>query len=431
MHVVKVGVNYQVTPLEIREKLTFPEQTVQEAMLSLGKFDEIVGNVILSTCNRTEIFAVVQSVDAGKRAIGKFLCDWFNLRSDNIWESLQFSEGEEVIEHLFRLATGLDSMVLGETQILGQVRDAFLTAQRLKMTDKILNELFKRVITFAKNAHSTTIIGEQAVSISYVAVELSKKIFGQMKGKHAVIIGAGEMGELSLKNLYSSGAWKVTVVNRSLERAKELASRYDAEAATLDKVDDILVDADIIISSTGASDPILTKEKIQSIQKRRKSRLLFLVDIAVPRDIEPSIKELDNVHLYDIDDLKHVIDENMEERKKAATFIESQIGSELSSFQEWMDMLGVVPLIQALQEKSLAIQERTLTSIFRKIPDLDDREKKVLQKHTKSIITQLISTPIEQAKCIGSAENPEDLKEIFSDTFGLDIQSTDERYRDK
>lgn len=421
IHVLKVGVDYETTPLAIREKVTFNEQAVQEAMLSLSEFDGIKENVILSTCNRTEIFAVVDTVEEGKQAIISFLKESFNLTDDRLLNSLHVQEDEAVYEHLFRLAVGLDSMVLGETQILGQVREAFLTAQQLKVTSKIFNELFKRIITFAKHAHHTTVIGEQAVSISYVAVELSKKIFGEMKGRHAVIIGAGEMGELSLKNLYSSGAEKVTVVNRSFERAKALASRHHAAAATLDQLDEVLIEADIVISSTGASVPILTKSKLQSIQKCRGYRELFLVDIAVPRDITADVVEVKNVYLYDIDDLQHVADENMEARKEAAQLIATQIEDELLSFHNWLDLLEVIPLIRALREKSLAIQERTLTSISNKIPDLSERELKVLEKHTQSIINQLIAEPIEYVKMIGGREDAKELKAIFSDTFGLEV----------
>lgn len=431
MHIVKVGVNYQVTPLEVREKITFADDTVEEAMITLGKYDGILENVILSTCNRTEVFVVTQSIEAANQAVMNFLSRWFGVNGAEFTEFLQFYYDDEAIEHLFKLAVGLDSMVLGETQILGQVRNSFLTAQKLNVTDKIFNELFKRVVTFAKNAHSNTVIGEQAVSISYVAVELSKKIFGEMSGKHAVIIGAGEMGELSLKNLVGSGVSKITVVNRSLERSEQLANRFNATAATLNELEDVLVDADIVISSTGASEPILTKAHIENVQRRRQYEPLFLIDIAMPRDIDASVDDVDHIFLYDIDDLQHVADQNIEARKEAAVLIESEIVHELSSFKNWIDMLDVVPLIRALREKSLDIQERTLASIYRKIPDLDDREMKVLENHTKSIATQLLAEPLEHVKLIGGAKNAESLKELFRKTFGLDVESSDQQHKGK
>ena len=429
MHILKVGVNYQVAPLEVREKLTFSEDSIEHAMMSLSKYEAILENIILSTCNRTEIYVLVESFHSGKQSVITFLKHWFHIEEEEFTEYLQLSKDNDAINHVFKLAVGLNSMVLGETQILGQVRDAFLTAQKLHVTGKIFNELFKRVITFAKSAHSNTVIGEQAVSISYVAVELSKKIFGKIDKKHVVIIGAGEMSELSLKNLSSAGVSNVTVVNRSFDKAKLLADRFHATAVTMAELGDVLTTSDIVISSTGASEAILTKEQLQPIQEQRRNKPLFLIDIAVPRDIEASVDKLDNIFLYDVDDLQHVADENMEARKEAADLIESQLAHELASFQNWLDMLDVVPLIRALREKSLAIQERTLASIFRKIPDLDEREMKVLRKHTKSIVNQLLDQPIKQAKLIGNMENAEARKEIFSDIFGLDDYLQDENQR--
>src|SRR5690625_3174144 len=431
MHIIQLGVNYQITPLDIREKLAFSEDTKENAMLTLREQDTVVENVIISTCNRTELFAVVESLEAGKETLVQFLADWFQLEKDDFIDFLQIAHDQDAINHLYKLTVGLDSMVLGETQILGQVREAFLTAQQLKVTGKIFNELFKRAITFAKSAHSHTIIGEQAVSMSYVAVELSKKIFGKMKGKHAVIIGPGEMGEISHKNLSSSGISHITVVNRSYENAEKLAKRFNARAETMDNLDEVLTEADIVISSTGASQPILTKSRLQRLKKNRKNKSLFLIDLAVPRDIEADVEKLDQVFLYDVDDLQYVADSNMKARKEAAKMIESQLVHELSSFENWLNTLEVVPLIQALQEKSDRIQNQTLESMFNKIPDLDDREKKVVKKHTKSIINQLLQQPIKQAKLIGSREMSDEAKEMFADIFGLDMELHEEGRKDK
>lgn len=420
MHIVKVGVNYQVAPVDIREKLRFSDETVEQAMLSLQAYEHVSENIILSTCNRTELFAVVDDIEPGKEDLIRFLCTWFHISRAELMEYCQFKYEDDAIQHAFRLAVGLDSLVLGETQILGQVRQAFVTAQQLRTAGRMFNELFKRVLTFAKSAHNNTIIGEQAVSISYVAVELSKKMFGQMKGKHAVILGAGEMGELSLKNLHGSGVSEITVVNRSLDRAKQIAQRFRANAVSLDQLDEVLATADILISSTGSSTPILTKERVEKIQLKRKNKSLFLIDIAVPRDIEADVDSLDNIFLYDVDDLQDVADANMEARKEAAAFIESQLVHELSSFRNWVYTLDVVPIIRALREKSFDIQARTLESIIRKIPDLDEREIKVLRKHTKSIVNQLIEHPIKQAKLISTMEASEERKQMFIDIFGLD-----------
>jgi len=427
VYIINAGVDYRVTPLEMREKLTFSEAAVDRAMVTLNKKAHVVENIILSTCNRTEVFAVVEDREAGQQDIIQFFADWFQTDSSEFMDYLRFISGEEAIRHAFKLGSGLDSMVLGETQILGQVREAFLKAQHLKTTDKLFNELFKRVITFAKRAHKHTAIGEQAVSVSYIAVELSKKVLGDIRGKHAAILGAGEMGELSLKNLRGAGVSDITVVNRSFQRAQQLAEQFQATAATMTEISEILAQTDILISSTGATDVVLTKEQFVPIQKKRNNKPLILIDIAVPRDINEAVGELDNIYLYNTDDLQDVADENMGARQEAALMIESQLEEELSSFRDWLNMLEVVPVIKALREKSICIQERTLKSIYRKIPDLDAREMKVLQKHTKSIVHQLLEQPIKQVKLMGTEKQSEAAKEQFSTIFGLEDKLLDDK----
>ena len=416
VHILKAGVHYEAAPVEIREKIVFPPHIVGKAMLQLNQLDHVDETIILSTCNRTEIYISTENKEAGIAAIKRFVSDWFGLSEMEFLPYLEWSADEETVLHLFRMTAGLDSMVLGETQILGQVRDAFMEAQALKTTKKLFNELFKRVITFAKRAHKETAIGEQAVSVSYVAVELAKKIFGDIADKHVLIIGAGETGELTLKNLHGAGVTSITVANRTYERAADLAGKFQAGAIAFEDIGAVMQDVDIVISATACPVPVLTKEKLQPLQKQRKGHPLFLIDIAVPRDIDPQIAELDSVFLYDMDDLKEVVEKNMAARAETAEIIEKQLKPELVSFNNWVTMLDAVPVIRALREKSLSIQESTLESIHRKMPDLTEREAKVLQKHTKSIIHQLLEEPIKQAKTM--AESEEELKQ-FERIFGL------------
>ena len=237
MYILQVGFNYVTTPVEIREKLAFSENTIENAIEELNQRKSILENVIISTCNRTEIYAVVDQIHTGRYYIKQFLSDWFDIPMDKFASYLEVNENDEAIEHLLRVSVGLHSMVLGETQILGQVRDSFLTAQKLKATGTIFNELFKRAVTFAKRAHKETAIGEHAVSVSYAAVELAKKIFGDITDKHVVIYGAGEMGELAVKNLYGAGVENITVINRTLNRAEELARQFKATAKTSDELE--------------------------------------------------------------------------------------------------------------------------------------------------------------------------------------------------
>lgn len=420
MHILKIGFTYKTAPIELREKLTFPEEMIEDAMLKLNNQKSIMENVIISTCNRTEIYVVADQLHTGRHYVKQFLADWFNLAKEDFTPYLQITENEAAVEHLLRVTVGLNSMVLGETQILGQVRDAFLLAQKIKVTGTMFNELFKRAITFAKKAHHDTAIGEQAVSISYAAVELAKKIFGQINDKHVVIYGAGEMGELAVENLHGAGVGKISVVNRTLARAEALAEKFSARAEKAESLLDVLASADILISSTGSSSAVLTKEQLKPIQKNRKGAPLFIVDIALPRDVDPAIDELDNVFLYDIDDLQHVVDDNLQARKEAAELIEIELEKEITDFNDWIAMLGVVPIITALREKAGRIQSETLTSIFRKIPELTEREQRVLNKHTKSIINQILKEPLTQVKELASSEDSAKDLDLFVSIFGLE-----------
>jgi glutamyl-tRNA reductase len=420
VHIVVVGVNYKTAPVEIREKLTLSESELVDAMKQLQQQKSILENVIVSTCNRTEVYAVVDQLHTGRYYIKSFLANWFHMEIDALTPYLNIMENEAAVEHLFRVTSGLDSMILGETQILGQVKSSYLLAQEHGTIGTIFNQLFKQAVTFAKRAHSETEIGANAVSVSYAAVELAKKIFGDLSSKHVLIIGAGKMGELAAQNLYGSGVGKVTVVNRTLEKAKQLAEKFSGTAKSLCELSCALLEADIVISSTGAKDYIITKEMMVHVEKMRKGRPLFMVDIAVPRDLDPAIADLESVFLYDIDDLEGIVQANLEERKKAAEQIERMIGTELVAFQQWLYTLGVVPVIAALREKALAIQAETMRSIERKLPHLSERDRKVLNKHTKSIINQLLRDPILRAKELAAEPNAEEALQLFMKIFNIE-----------
>ncbi|AFQ28356.1 glutamyl-tRNA reductase [Bacillus thuringiensis] len=427
MHILVVSVNYRTAPVEFREKLTFQAAELERAMNTLQNQKSVLENVIVSTCNRTEIYAVVDQLHTGRYYIKKFLADWFQLEIEEVAPYLTIFEQDGAIDHLFRVTCGLDSMVVGETQILGQIKDSFLEAQQVKATGTIFNELFKQVITLAKRAHSETTIGESAMSVSYAAVELGKKIFGELTDCHVLILGAGKMGELALQNLYGSGARKVTVMNRTLSKAEVMAEKYMGHAKSLSELQCALLEADILISSTGASEYVITKEMMTKVEKMRSGRPLFMVDIAVPRDIDPAIDELEGSFLYDIDDLQGVVEANRAERLKEAEKIQFMIEEEIVLFKTWLSTLGVVPLISALRDKALAIQSETMVSLERKIPNLSDREKKVISKHTKSIINQLLKDPILVAKEIAAEEGASEKLALFAKIFDLETEEVESR----
>ena len=420
MHTIVVGVNYRTAPVEIREKLSFVEAELPNAMQALQDQKSILENVIVSTCNRTEIYATVDQLHTGKYYVKQFLANWFDIPLENLSTYLFVHEDDQANNHLFRVTAGIDSMVLGETQILGQVKKSFLNGQENGTTGTIFNQLFKQAVTFAKRAHAETAIGENAVSVSYAAVELGKKIFGSLNHKHVVILGAGKMGELAIQNLHGSGAEKVTVINRTFEKAKELASKFDGNAKPMDELQCALLEADILISSTGSTEFVIDLELMQFVERLRKGKPLFMVDLAVPRELDPRSVDLPNVFLYDIDDLQGIVEANLAERERAAQQINQMIDTEIEQFNDWVTTLGVVPIIAALRQKANTIQAETMASIENKMPNLTDRERKILSKHTKSIVNQLLKEPILQAKELSVAKDPSAQLQLFQQIFGIE-----------
>jgi glutamyl-tRNA reductase len=429
MHTIVVGVNYRTAPVEIREKLSFIENELPNAMAALQKEKSILENIIVSTCNRTEIYAVVDQLHTGKYYVKQFLAKWFDIPMESFSQYLIVRENNEAVDHLFRVSAGVDSMVLGETQILGQVKKSFLEGQETGTTGTVFNQLFKQAVTFAKRVHSETGIGENAVSVSYAAVELAKKIFGSLQDKHVLIIGAGKMGELAIKNLYGNGVSSVTVMNRTFEKAEALANTFNGAARKMDELEAALVEADIVISSTSATDYVIKKDMMVKVDRLRKGKPIFMVDIAVPRDLDPLLGDLPNVFLYDIDDLHGIVEANLAEREKAANEIVQKIGQEKEQFTEWLATLGVVPVISALRQKASRIQEQTMASIENKMPDLTEREKKILNKHTKSIINQLLKQPILQAKELAMDPQSQEKLELFQQIFGIEEEVAEEQVK--
>ncbi|MEK9198945.1 glutamyl-tRNA reductase [Ureibacillus sp. 179-F W5.1 NHS] len=420
MHTLVVGLNYRTAPVEIREKLSFIESELPKAMAALKKEKSILEDVIVSTCNRTEIYAVVDQLHTGRYYIKQFLAKWFDIPVEQFETHLYIREDDDSLHHLFRVTSGIDSMVLGETQILGQVKKSFLEAQEIGSTGTIYNQLFKQAVTFAKRAHNETTINENAVSVSYAAVELAKKIFGSLKNKHVAILGAGKMGELAIQNLYGNGVGKVTVVNRTFEKAEKLASKFNGDAKSMQELQCILLEADILISSTGSTDYVIDLELMEYVERLRKGKPLFMVDIAVPRDLDPRIGDLSNVFLYDIDDLQGIVEANLAEREQAAQEITEMIGQEVVQFKDWFATLGVVPVISALRKKADRIQKETMSSIENKMPNLTERERKILNKHTKSIINQLLKDPILQAKELANSPKANQQLMLFQQIFGIE-----------
>lgn len=420
MHVVAIGLNYRTAPVEVREKFVISAEAMPKALLDLKNRKSVLECVILSTCNRTEIYAVVDKLERCGYYIREFIADIFGIPKEQFKDYLYTLEEKRAIQHLFRVAVGLDSMVIGETQILGQVKDAFLLAQDQKATGTWFNELFKQVITLAKRAHHETSIGENSVSVSYAAVELGKRIFSDYRGKKAIILGAGEMSELTIKHLKAGGIEELFVLNRTYESAVDLAGQFGGTAMPWERMESCLAEADVLISSTSAPGYVLTKDMLERALMHRKSRPLFMLDIAVPRDLDPAIGDLSNVFLYDIDDLQSIVESHLAERRIEAQKIEEMIAAEMDQFEAWKRMIGVAPVIHALQMKAQLVHQETMESLFNKLPDLGEREAKVIRKLTKSIVNQMLRDPILRIKEMSAERNGDEALDYFSKIFALE-----------
>lgn len=430
MHIITVGFNHHTTPIALREQFTFSEKSLSMAVSHLRNMKSILEAVIVSTCNRTELYVVCDQLHTGKYYSKAFLESWFRIPRAEFQEYLHIEKNEQAIRHLFHVISGLDSLVVGETQILGQIKKAFLTAQEASATGTIFHQLFKQAITFGKKVHAETEIGANAVSVGYAAVELAQKMFNQSQHKKVVLLGAGKMGELTAKHFSDHKQTEMLVLNRTFERAQRLAKEFKGTAHEWDELPQVLREADIVISSTGSPTPILTKQMVEPTLEERQTPLFF-IDIALPRDVDPAVHELEQVFLYNIDDLKDIVDTNKSLREKEANKVTAWIDYEVNTFQEWVHMLGVVPLIQALREKALTIQDEVMQRIERKLPELTEKEKRVLKKQTKSIVNQLLRDPIVRIKELSTAPNQDEIFTLFVQLFALEEYINQEEVEQK
>ena len=420
MHIIALSLNYKQASVEDREKVTFQDNEVVEALHALRDQKSVLEATLLSTCNRTELYVVSDQEHTGAYYTRKFLADWFGVDYERIKNMTELKVQDDAVRHLFNVTAGLDSIVLGETQILGQIRDTFLRAQEEHTTGTIFNKLFKEAITVAKRGHSETDISKNAVSMSYAAVELAKRIFQNVKESKVLVIGAGEMAEESLLNLTSNGIEDLVVINRSIEKAEKLSQKFNGRADSLANLEKELKSADIVISSTSSTDFVIDKEMMDRVNETRNGSPLILIDIAMPRDIDPAIESCDNVYMYNVDDLQGLVDSNLETREQEAEKIKAMIDSSTAEFEDWLQVQGVVPVIQAMRKKALQIHSDTFESLERKLPEMSERERTVVSKHMKSIINQMLRDPIIFTKEIAGDKNRDDKLEDIQAMFHIE-----------
>jgi glutamyl-tRNA reductase len=391
-----LGVNHKTAPVEIRERLAFtndPGTPYRELKVIPGceEFN------FLSTCNRVEVLFVTSTPEETEKKIRNFL---FNnsMSYEEAGQYVYLHQGEDAIKHLFRVGASLDSMIVGEPQILGQLKQAYREASEQEAAGLIINRLMHKAFSVAKRIRTETEIGSSAVSISYAAVELAKKIFGDLKNKIAMLVGAGEMAELAAQHLMNQGVAEVVVANRTFERAVNLARCFNGKPVSLEELIPQLEQVDIMISSTGSPDIILEAKDVKPIMRKRRNKPLFLIDIAVPRDLEPKLNDLDNVYLYGIDDLNNVVDINKAERDKEAVRAERIVTEETLKFMLWLGSMEVTPTIVAIREKADAIRKAELDKTISSLGNLSDQEKEAIEKMTSAMMNKILHHPIVQLK---------------------------------
>ena len=419
-NLILVGVNHKTTPVEIREKLAFTKGKIEESVDRLLNFPDIIEHTILSTCNRVEIYARANGQNSAIQSIKQFICDFHGLSAVQLEEHFYSYSNEAAIEHLFRVSSSLDSMILGEAQILGQVKDAYSLAKDLRSTGLVLNQLFEKAFSIAKKVREETGIAERSVSISSAAVELAQKIFDDLENYTVMLVGTGEMAELAAKHLISYGVKTVYVTSRTYERAANLARTLNGSALDFEAFKNELYRADIVITSTSASRFIITKDMVEKAIHERKNKPIFFIDIAVPRDIEPDVNDLENVYLYDIDDLHVVVSANMKEREKESENAMHLISQEVNKFNNWLGTLDAVPTIVEIRKRVENIGNQEMERTLKKIPHLSEEDKKIIYQMKNSMINKILHKPTIKLKQKTQSEDGHIYLKAIRHLFHLD-----------
>lgn len=391
--IILLGLNHKTAPVEIRECIAIPAENTLSALETLGRIPAIKESLIFSTCNRVEVLFVTEDKTSAVESVKKFISEFNQIPKDMFENSLYIHEGNEAVRHLFRVSASLDSMIVGEPQILGQIKAAFQTASAEQTTGVILNRLLPRAFSVAKRVRNETHIGDRAVSISYAAIELGRKIFSSLEGRKVLMIGAGEMAEVAVEHLLRHKVGGIYVANRTFERGVELARGFNGNAIRFEEISDYLEQIDVVISSTGAPGFVIRRDQVKNIMRQRKNRPLFFIDIAVPRDVEPSTNQLPNVYVYDIDDLRGIIEENLEDRKKEAVKAERIVDEAVIQFRKWFASLEIVPTILSLRNKIDAIAKMETEKTLRGLAHLQEKDREAIGRMMSALTNKILHDP--------------------------------------
>jgi len=423
LHIHCIGLNHQTASVTLREQLAFTPTRLEISLARLGcgnggGFNQIRELVILSTCNRVEIYAL--TADPGFDSLEAFLSETQNIPIQDFSSQIYRLSDELAVKHLLKVAAGLDSVVIGEPQILGQVADAYSSARRHGTTGKILSRLFQSAIHAGKRARTETSISHNPASISSVAVSLISEKVHQLGEAKIMVLGAGEMAELAVEALRKRGAGQITVVNRTKQRAQELAQRWDGQAEALEKLIELLPETDIVITSTGAPHTIIQASMVKKAISRRPDRPLILMDIAVPRDVDPQVGSIPGVHLYDMDTLADHLESSIARREAEIPQVKEILAQELTSFMEYVTTLNVVPIIVEMRKQADVIRQAELEKTIRRIPDLPEDTQERIDALTKSIVNKILHSPTARLREEANGPNAVDYADIARGLFGLD-----------
>lgn len=412
-----IGLNYKTAPLPIREKMAFRELEIPNILKAIKEKFPQFEVVLLSTCNRIEIYLSSQNLNEELEPIISFICDYKQINLLEVKKFLYIYREREVVYHIFSVASSIDSLIVGEAEILGQVKKAYDIALEEKTTGKILNALFQKSINVGKSVRSNTKIGEGKISTSSVAIDFASKLFQQLEDKSVLVIGAGKISEITLRHLIKKRIQKILIINRTYEKTLYLAEKFKGIPLRWEFLHEGLLSADIVVSSTSSSNCIIQRDLIKKIMLQRRNRPIFMIDLAIPRDIEPSVQDIDGVYLYNIDDLKNVAEENKNERQREIVECETYITQETESFISWLTMLNITPIFEKIDENIEKIKKEELNRLFHKLPSLSEKEKEEISYAIERVVNKIFHSPKIKIKEHITKNDGELYLKIFKDIF--------------
>ncbi len=419
MHLFLLGVSHKTAPVELRERLDFSSRDLGGAVEALASRPGAAESAVLSTCNRSELYVAAENVERAKEDLVAFLSEYHQLSSDTFLPHVFAREDADAVRHLFRVAAGLDSLVVGEPQILGQVKEAYAIAAERHSSGPLLTKLFHSSFAVGKRVRTETALGEGAVSVSYTAVQLARKIFGKLTGRNVLVIGAGEMGKLTAQHLRTQGVGEIVITSRTFGRAQELAHTVAGTAAPWADLMTVLARADIVITATGSQVPILSRADIESVIGRPRHDPLFIIDIAIPRDVDPDAGNIEQVFLYNVDDLQMIVKENLSRRSAEMDRAELIVAEEVGRFMAWHRSRGAIPTVVALRQRFEAIRRAELQRLESKLSGLSPEARARVEEVTRIIMEKLLLEPTEQLKALPDEETQVLYTEAVNRLFGL------------